>query len=195
MTKFTFIKSSCVALGSFNIYVIQPQVLTSMGVLEVDAPLAVAGDLTAPGIRFQTSEATWTVRPDRLAVETTSPTIDCGHLVRLVLENLLWTPVMAVGLNYTYSSARGTGPCGILLPPDVQGASQCTAHVSIERGEATVNVQLSRQEEVDGEVVVRRLDRHDPGDDEDDPPDADGDAVVEDQLGEPAHGEHPSQDT
>ncbi len=147
MAKFKFQKSSCVALGSFNIYVIQPQVLHAMGVLD-QAKVGIAGDLTAPGIRFEANKLVWTVRPDRLAAETVDPSVDCASSIRLVLENLLWTPVLAVGLNYTYSCALDEPVDGMLQPPIVQDAVQCSAHVGLARGEATVNIQLSRTREL-----------------------------------------------
>lgn len=64
---FTFKHSSCVAVGTFNIYIVQPKLLAEMGVFETEQPVLVSGDLTRPGIRFEVNNALWTVRPDRLS--------------------------------------------------------------------------------------------------------------------------------
>ena len=103
--KFLFRQSSCVAVGTFNIYIVQPKLLCEMGVLEDrPRPIVVAGDLAQPGIRFDADDSKWTVRPDRLAVESTAAHVDCGGFVGSTLAALRWTPIMAIGINAVYRS-------------------------------------------------------------------------------------------
>ena len=85
---FAFKKSSCVALGTFNIYVIQPALLADMGVIEPNDQLVrFEGDLTQPGFRFGATHCgNWTVRPERLAVESCDPEFDCGRHVGACVE-------------------------------------------------------------------------------------------------------------
>ena len=101
--KFHFEKSSCVALGTFNIYIIQPSLLSQMGALN-DEIGGFFGDFTQPGWRFAADQAAWVVRPERLAVESTDPHFDCGSRVSKVLKALQWTPVVAVGTNMVFRS-------------------------------------------------------------------------------------------
>ena len=99
--KFHFEKSFCVALGTFNIYIIQPSLLLQMHALD-SVIGSFFGDFTQPGWRFSADGATWVVRPERLAVETTDPKFDCGKRVLSVLKILQWTPIVAVGTNLVF---------------------------------------------------------------------------------------------
>jgi hypothetical protein len=101
--KFTFEKSFCVALGTFNIYVIQPSLLTEMGVVEGKVG-GFSSDFTQPGWRFHADGARWIVRPERIAVESSDPSFDCGRRILSMLEHLRWTPVVAVGTNVVFRS-------------------------------------------------------------------------------------------
>lgn len=145
--QFKFRKSSCVAVGTFNIYVVQPKLLAEMGVFVSSQPVMVSGDLTQPGIRFQVAGAKWVVRPDRLSVESGSPDVDCGELVRKTLAALCWTPIMAVGVNAVFASA---GESEAELPetlrlPEHSEATVRTVHLCIPHGTSKINFVLTRE--------------------------------------------------
>lgn len=145
---FTFKHSSCVAVGTFNIYIVQPKLLAEMGVFETEQPVLISGDLTRPGIRFEVNNAVWTVRPDRLSVESKAPNVDCGLFVERTLAALCWTQIMGVGVNSVFTSpseSESQLPSDLRLPvhPD---ATQRTSHLSIPRGDSVLNIQMTYSE-------------------------------------------------
>jgi len=149
MVEFFFKHSSCVAVGTFNIYILQPRLLADMGVFELDKerPTLVSGDLSQPGVRFDAADCVWTVRPDRLAVESKIPSVDCGSLVAKTLGALCWTPIMGVGINASFTSkSKDVLPDSLRLPshPD---ATQRTIHLAVPADGSTLNMQLSRAED------------------------------------------------
>ena len=70
-----FKKASCVVVGTFNIYVVQPRLLAQLGLIPFGEPALVEQNLTQAGFRFiiESLQSQWTVRPDKLIVETTEP--------------------------------------------------------------------------------------------------------------------------
>ena len=145
---FTFKHSSCVAVGTFNIYIVQPKLLAEMGVFETERPALISGDLTRPGIRFEVNNAVWTVRPDRLSVESKAPNVDCGLFVERTLAALCWTQIMGVGVNSVFTSpseSESQLPSDLRLPvhPD---ATQRTSHLSIPRGDSVLNLQMTHSD-------------------------------------------------
>lgn len=149
MMKFTFKQSSCVAVGTFNIYIVQPKLLQEMGVFHSKHPGLISGDLTQPGFRFEIDKSKWFVRPDRLSVESEDPSVDCGGFVQRTLASLCWTPIMAVGINAVFEAAPESEsmlPDELRLPiyPD---ASQRTVHLSVQDGNIKTNIQLASTEE------------------------------------------------
>ena len=101
---FTFKNSSCVVIGTFNIYILQPKYLAEMGVIERGHEVRLSADLSQPGIRFQIQTANWIVRPERLTVETDDRDFNCGETVASVLDALPWTPIKAVGINVSFQA-------------------------------------------------------------------------------------------
>lgn len=149
MLEFAFKQSSCVAVGTFNIYILQPKLLAAMGVFELENPILVSGDLTQPGIRFEAVNSVWIVRPDRLSVESKAPNVDCGELVERTLAALCWTPIMGVGINviFTASGNEELLPDSLRLP-SYPNAKQRTVHVAIPHdGDSTLNVQLAQSDD------------------------------------------------
>jgi len=153
---FEFIKSSCVVVGTFNIYVVQPSLLTALNIVhpEKGDKIHFLTNLTQPGFRFSSPElnAEWTVRPDRIIVETTDPAKDCGADIARVLAALKWTPVTAIGINAEYHSNEWDSP---LLPmleawteDGLKGtelvAKQKTVHVAAVRKDGVFNVQMAQ---------------------------------------------------
>lgn len=77
---FTFKKATCVAAGTFNMYVIQPPWLTKIGIVQKGIEVAIGTDLDEPGFRYipTRSPFRWFVSPQRIEVETREPEADCG---------------------------------------------------------------------------------------------------------------------
>lgn len=149
---FRFKKSSCVVVGSFNVYIIQPKWLSDRGLIG-KGETKLQSDMRQPGFRFQRSGESfqWVVRPDRIAIESDAPDADCGDRVARLLEILPWTPVFGVGNNIEFVGKRedlealGLGR----LPPraGLDNVTQRSWHVAVARQPSTVNLQISELSE------------------------------------------------
>lgn len=150
--EFTFVKSSCVAIGTFNIYIIQPKLLAEMGVVAESWNGELSGDLVQPGIRFSNDAFAWNVRPDRVSVESVAIANDCGASISKLLKHLSWTPVFAIGANAVFHSplsGESSLPPGFSFPFNiVSGTEQRTCHVAVRRDEVVFNIQMSITEDV-----------------------------------------------
>lgn len=145
---FKFKKASCVAVGTFNIYVVQPRLLVGIGMLKKGIEVKFEQILTQPGFRFSADglKGKWTVRPDRLIVETDSPDEDCGQQLSTVLKALRWTPVVAIGVNVEFESA--TDSIESLFPKAAHGPKnltirQRTTHVAVSEDGNVFNLQAA----------------------------------------------------
>jgi len=151
---FRFKSSSCVVIGTFNIYIIQPKLLFEMGLIEKDCKVKLQSDFSQPGIRFEMNHLTWHFRPERVSVETTDPKTDCGQPLVMLLEKLLWTPTMAVGVNtvfYGDSETEKLLPSNFRLPTvSMFEPAQRTCHVSTHTDSGTLNLQIAHNPETDG---------------------------------------------
>lgn len=145
MLRFRLKSASCVVIGTFNIYVVQPDLLVKMKVFKLEHPPIVSGDFTKPGMRFEVGNAVWTVRPDRLAVESTNPSENCGHFVERTLEALRWTPVFAVGVNLDYEAVEEfpTDSLVNVALPDFPEADQRAIQFGIPQGDSFLNLHLA----------------------------------------------------
>lgn len=149
-----FKMSNCTAVGTFNIYVIQPHLLKEIGLLPDGELVKFETNLTQPGFRFSSVglNATWTVRPDRLTVETTDPRKDCGADLACVLEALKWTPITAVGINVEYESAEWPASVAVDVPNELRekllesdySVEQTTYHLHLKFGNQKLNLQWSK---------------------------------------------------
>lgn len=104
---FDFRTASCVAVGSFNVYIIQPAWLVEVGILAGDLEkVGLEINLAEPGFRILCSddEMTWSVQPSRITIKSNRAGTDCGRLLGLVLKNLPHTPVRAIGSNARYEA-------------------------------------------------------------------------------------------
>jgi hypothetical protein len=106
---FRFQKASCVVVGTFNMYILQPPWLAKRGIIEKDTEVFIESNLSRPGLRFRfpKQDFVWAVAPDKVAVESNRSDIDCGKPIASVLDALPETPVFAVGNNITYEAGRG----------------------------------------------------------------------------------------
>jgi hypothetical protein len=101
---FRFHQASCVVVGTFNIYILRPDWLGAIGILDPQSEVKIEAKFTQPGLRLSSPNlgSKWTVLPDRLILETTSARENCGETIDKVLESLPWTPVTAMGCNFSY---------------------------------------------------------------------------------------------
>jgi hypothetical protein len=148
---FRFKKATCVATGTFNMYVIQPAWLTKIGIFQKGIEVTIGTQMDEPGFRFIPfkSPFRWFVTPQRIEVETREPEADCGSQVATVLEALPWTPLVALGNNAIF-----TAPLDDLdglreefrrspQPPEGWSMKQWSVHFSLSRDGAVTNLQLS----------------------------------------------------
>jgi len=125
---------------------LQPRLLSEMGVIDSVTPVKVQSDFAQPGTRLESAGVRWTIRPERLSIETSSPEQDCGQLMSSVLEHLKWTPVWAIGCNVEFQCAEpieGDLPVSFRLPMTSRPSVQRTSHIAFNDGEDVVNLQLS----------------------------------------------------
>jgi hypothetical protein len=103
---FRFKQASCVVVGTFNTYIIQPAWLAEVNILPKDAEVSISTRIDEPGLMFASpgSRSKWTVTPNRIMVETENPSEDCGDVVARVLAELQWTPLVALGNNVRYEA-------------------------------------------------------------------------------------------
>lgn len=155
---FRFKSASCVVVGTFNIYVLQPPLLASLGLIRNQkSHVKLEANLTQPGFRFSSEElnATWTVKPDKVVVQTVDPQKDCGADMATVLEALKWTPITAIGTNVEFLSKEL--PDGVLSDSHTsirnalgsegqEGIVQTTCHFSVRLGEHICNFQVAGQD-------------------------------------------------
>lgn len=101
-------KASCVAVGTFNIYIVQPDWLTKVGIFPEKTEFLIENNLDRPGFRITSPEIrnTWVVYPGKLAIESNVAGEDCGNPMAQVLEKLHWTPVFGLGNNITFEAKR-----------------------------------------------------------------------------------------
>lgn len=152
---FQFKSASCVAIGTFNIYIIQPPWLAHIGMLPDGAEVDIETNLSRPGFRLSSPSlgANWLVYPNRFAIETTAATCNCGETMAKVLEALPWTPLVAIGSNVLYeadsSELDALPDIGSYPSADVPGdyvLRQRSWHMGVRRDEHVFNLQLSVQE-------------------------------------------------
>jgi hypothetical protein len=152
--------ASCVATGTFNIYIVQPEWLTRAGILPRNTPITIDANLTRPGFRLRSPDlgSTWVVAPNRLVISTERRSEDCGALMAQVLRRLQWTPLSALGNNSIYEAPADEGvpvasrliPGFEVLPPTSQtlDIEQRSLLLAIRRGERLINVQLELLQQV-----------------------------------------------
>ncbi len=161
--KVQFKNASCVVVGTFNIFVIQPKLLTEMGLIPQGTNIKIQQDFSQPGIRLQLDGVTWVIRPDRLIVESGRQNEDCGTPLAVLLSHLVWTPVFAVGVNVTFSGVdidESEIPDDFRLPNLEFATKQRTVHASVTEGERIFNVQLSASKTAESSNYELSLNSH-----------------------------------
>jgi hypothetical protein len=148
---FQFKQASCVATGTFNVYVVQPGFLRAIEVFRAEPMVKFEANLTQPGFRFTVLDdhATWVVRPDRIAIESENRDKDCGQDMAQTLGALRWTPLTAIGCNVVYSGLMTEDLRRLFVRTgDAQGFEflGMNTHVAIKRDNAVFNVQVGYSE-------------------------------------------------
>jgi hypothetical protein len=151
---FRLTKASCVAVGTFNIYIIQPAWLAKVGIFPIDTEVTVEANMNRPGFKLSSPKfkSTWFVAPDRLGIETQADDEDCGKLVADVLSKLIWTPISAVGNNvFLEGPRREVGHLRFDAiggsPPEGYGSKGSTQSVSYTRDNRTYGLLARAHEE------------------------------------------------
>jgi hypothetical protein len=125
-----------------------------MGVPE-GTPINIETDFSRPGFLFsmESTDAKWTVRPDRIKIESGSQNEDCGLILAKILDWLPVTPVEAVGHNFQFIGNPDDLPdfhrMAELVPrSEVPGFTikQRTWHAGLENEGVTFNVQAAARE-------------------------------------------------
>lgn len=152
---FEFHEANCVIAGTFNIYIVRPDWLGKIGVVPEGTHLQIETRLDRPGFRLSLpSGSRWDVMPDRLMIQSDSPTDDCGEMADKILESLPWTPLMAVGCNVAlrgdisdvdgWEEKTGFPPIGAVAEFELK---QRTWHTALWKDGRVFNLQLSRSED------------------------------------------------
>ncbi|MBX9656382.1 hypothetical protein K2Y11_22430 [bacterium] len=151
---FRFENGNCIALGAFNVYIIQPGWLIDQGIVQQPTGMLVESSMERPGFRFKgvtkgDMKSTWMINPDRIIVESGDAKEDCGTYIAKVLEKLPWTPLTAIGNNFAFSapseSLPSLPPCVNWIPTNPDGANLVERSIgaSLERDGVILNVQLA----------------------------------------------------
>jgi hypothetical protein len=148
---FQFKRANCVAVGTFNMYIIQPAWLAKVGIIPKGIGVAIESKLDEPGFRFSSPKlpVRWYVTPSRIQVETHSADADCGEPVASVFKWLPETPLVALGNNAIYQATLDdlqAIPCISSFwreGPEGFKSVQRTLHYGLQRDETVFNVQLA----------------------------------------------------
>jgi hypothetical protein len=141
----TFSKASCIAVGAFNIYIIQPEWLTKVEILGQGEELLVETNFSEPGFRFRSQKSSflWTVSPTRIVVESTDPSENCGAMIARVLGLLPHTPLQAIGNNAFYAAPLEELAEPVPETPAGYEITQRSLHTALRKEGAVYNVQRS----------------------------------------------------
>ncbi|HEX6983960.1 MAG TPA: hypothetical protein VF170_01225 [Planctomycetaceae bacterium] len=165
--SFTFSNASSVVVGTFNIYIFQPNWIGEVSGVDVGAEGDLQVDFAQPGLRvsFAGRPMKWTIRPDRLLLQSEAPATDCGSIVARVLRLLPLTPVRAAGNNLTVTASPDDPELGpavdsLIKTLPAQRSVECERRViggAIRRGDATYNMVLTvKADKVDIDVNAHR---------------------------------------
>ena len=86
--------------GHFNPYIVSPEWLAENNIWKSEE-IQLAFGSVIDGIRFRSGESDWQVNSNSLQISSLG---NCGQLAAEVLKALPHTPVLAVGINFEYSS-------------------------------------------------------------------------------------------
>jgi hypothetical protein len=138
-------KSSCVAVGTFNIYIFRPPWVGEVEGCPAGAEIKIHADLSKPGFQLSSPNLNciWTVRPDRIALESAEHQKSCGEVMAEILRRLPETPLTAIGHNF--EAAAEVEPdigdrLGELFTP------QSVAEGEIERQARVTTVRIGAQQ-------------------------------------------------
>jgi hypothetical protein len=152
---FQFKRANCVAVGTFNMYIIQPAWLAEVDIIPKGIPVEIYSKLDEPGFRFTSPKmpTRWIVTPSRIQVESDRPDEDCGGAMARVFEQLPWTPLVALGNNTIYRASLDELAHLRLFaslkqdPPTGFEFAQKTVHYGLKRGETVFNLMLALTED------------------------------------------------
>lgn len=144
-------EASCVAVGTFNIYVFQLPFFVQTRLVDEGVLVKFEQDLSQPGFRItfpNPYQINWVVRPDRIVATTNDPDADCGVALSTILHTLPGTPIRAIGINFEFQTSHeefGQMPVSQTLESIARGdVSQKAIHVGLEESPHVLNIQISK---------------------------------------------------
>ncbi len=148
---FRFKNASCVVLGTFNMYIVQPKWLADMKIIPKGIAVTIASKLDEPGFMLLSPKlgSKWVVAPNRILIETERATEDCGASMAKVLKSLPWTPLAGIGNNANFRAPLSELPSlakNLRNAPDVPVGyemAQRSFHVAFSQDNRVINVQLA----------------------------------------------------
>lgn len=164
---FRFKSAAAVAVGTFNIYIIQPNWLGQIELIGRDVQIEMEADFSRPGFRFRVSGESmrWNVHPDRIVLDTEDAGTDCGRPLADVLRNLRWTPLFGIGTNLVFeaplSDLDRLASRFVNVPPkDGFSVGQRTSHVALIKDKQTFNLQIATPQKPENEVLTLSINVH-----------------------------------
>ncbi|TWT65657.1 hypothetical protein [Crateriforma conspicua] len=160
-------ESACVAKGTFNIYIFQPQWVNEIIGVEADRLIRMEADFSRPGFQFRLDDpkSVWSIRPDGIVVSSKSRGVSCGHYLAKVLTALPVTPMQALGNNFAFKPVDEESdlPCEtsknwLEYAAKLQDISVASVSASIRRGSTIFNtaIHVSTDDGVTVQVNVHR---------------------------------------
>lgn len=152
---FEFKQASCVAVGTFNIYIFRPDWVGEFEDCPEKSEVSFDADFSQPGFKLASDQfgSEWIVRPDRLLLQPRTSENNSGRTLAAVIRKLPFTPLRAVGSNVSFESdvseLRGLSVSALepISAPDPYEVSQRTWHMAARKGDEVFNLQLSVQDE------------------------------------------------
>lgn len=147
---FVLKSSNSIAAGTFNIYVFQPIHVGRIAGLPDDTKFEMESDFSKPGFLLSLGTSKWTVRPDRVIIESDSQNEHCGLVLSKVLDWLPVTPIAALGHNFKYVAGIADFPIVERMTETLPvkaaegyATKQRTWHVAEERQGVVFNLQVA----------------------------------------------------
>lgn len=164
---FRFKSAAAVAVGTFNIYIIQPNWLSQVGLIGEGAQIEMEADFSRPGFRFKPTGASirWSIHPDRIILDTEQADADCGAPLAVVLEHLRWTPLFGIGTNLVFEAPLSDidRVRSLFIEPSPRegfAVGQRTAHIALVKDQQRFNLQIATPQKPENEVLTLSINVH-----------------------------------
>ncbi|WP_437187627.1 hypothetical protein SH668x_001032 [Planctomicrobium sp. SH668] len=158
----TELHPTCVVVGTFNIYIFQPEWLAEVLELKAGTHFEIETDLSRPGFKLSSKDfdCNWIVRPGRLQLEGVRPNPQLGDTLAKVIQKLPETPLYAIGKNFSFQVSDTSGlrteiDDFLNFPNFPQGnVTRTLSGLSVEIGRQTYNFVLMKKPNGGMEIAV-----------------------------------------